>query len=307
MRSECLRLIAGGAARLCRWSVPGAVGLSLAGLLAGALLLGAPSTARAEDAAEELPDKFMIRGGWNYVFNADTTFAINGASGINSSVDFAKTLGGQREDHLWRIDAQYRFNPRHSVGFSYYDVKRRGTRLLNDSITIGDVTYSAGGAINSQLDIGLYRFFYNWSFHRDEKVELGLSAGMYFADIRFSFNSNLTCTSTTGSCTGATPPGGGADKILAPLPQLGFLVNYNINPKLKVMGRFDWFYLETSAFQGSMTEMYLGLEYRLFKHLGLGAAYNRLDINADYNPDKSTGWSLKNDWNTLFMYGALYF
>jgi len=283
--------------------------MALATVLAVGLLLGVPSVTRGEDAQakEEFPDRFMIRGGWAYVFNADTTFNINGAGGIGSSVDFARTLGGQRTDNLWRIDSLYRFNPRHSVGFSYYDVTRKGDRTLDLDITIDGITYAAGGTVNSEIDIGLYRFFYNYSFHRDEKVELALSLGLYFADISASFSSNVTCTATTGSCPGVTSPGGSASTLLAPLPSIGVFANYWITPRLMSTARFDWFYVETAQFKGDMSEVFLGLEYRLFKNFAVGGAFNRLDVDLDYDPDRSDGWRLENDWNTLLFYGALYF
>ncbi len=44
------------------------------------------------------------------------------------------------------------------------------------------------------------------------------------------------------------------------------------------MVRFDWFYVETARFKGSMTEAYFGLEYGLFKHFALGTAFNRLQL-----------------------------
>jgi hypothetical protein len=40
--------------------------------------------------------------------------------------------------------------------------------------------------------------------------------------------------------------------------------------------------LEVSDAKGSMTEVYLGLEYLTFKHFALGAAYDYLSVNADY-------------------------
>ena len=58
------------------------------------LLLLAPSPGWGEEAAtEELPNRFMVRGGYGLVFNADTIFRFNGASGVGSTVDFARTLG----------------------------------------------------------------------------------------------------------------------------------------------------------------------------------------------------------------------
>lgn len=222
-------------------------------------------------------------------------------------MDFSRDLGGQREDNFWRIDSQYRFNDRHSIGFSYYDVKRKGNRQILTDITIDDTTYQAGGQVNSEIDIRMYRLFYNYSFHHDEKVELAGSLGLYFADIGTSFASNLTCTG--GSCGGGTPitASSQSNKLIAPLPSIGFLVNYNFTPRLQAQARFDWFYVETDNFKGAMNELYVGLEYRLFKNFSVGTAFDRLQVDLKYRPEGSSGWKVENDWNILYVYGALYF
>ena len=266
-----------------------------------------PSVLAEEEKGPALPDRFMIRGGYGYVFNADTTFSINGASGIGSTVDFARQLSGQREDSMWRIDTMYRFNDKHSVGFNYYDVQRRGQRVLNADLTIDGTTYAAGGNIQSELDIRLYRFFYNYSFHHDEKVELGISPGLYFADIKAQFSSNLTCTGGTACGIGTGVSGGSGDTFVAPLPSIGIFVNYHFTPRLLAQARFDWFYVEIDQFKGSMNEMYIGLEYRLFTHFSVGTAFDRLNIDLKNNPEKSSGWRVENDWNIVYIYGALYF
>jgi hypothetical protein len=280
-------------------------------VMAAALALGSPAIGWSEETPTkepEFPDRFMFRGGWNYVFNADTTFAVNGAAGLGSTIDFGGQLGGQREDNLWRIDSLYRFNPRHSIGFSYYNVKRKGFRSLDRDLLIDDVTYTAGASVSSEIDIQLYRFLYNYSFHHDEKVELGASVGLYFADMQASFAADRTCTGgpACGSL-GVQVPGGTSSELLAPLPTIGFLVNYHFTPRLMGQARFDWFYIETAQFKGAMNEAYFGLEYRLFKHFSIGGAYNRLDIELKADPDKGRGWRVENDWNTLYAYGALYF
>jgi hypothetical protein len=102
-------------------------------------------------------------------------------------------------------------------------------------------------------------------------------------------------------------PGGTSSSFTVPLPTIGLFFNYNITPRLQSQVRFDWFYLETAQFKASITEMYLGLEYRLFKHFSLGAAFDRFQVDADINPKKGGGFSFGNDWNSVFFYGALYF
>lgn len=273
------------------------------------LLLLAPLPGWGEEAVtEEVPNRFMIRGGYGFVFNADTIFRFNGASGVGSTVDFARTLGGERSDSYWRIDSQYRFNDRHSLGFSYYDVTRTGNRGLNENITIGDTTFAAGSTLQSELDIKMYRLIYNYSFYRSDKVELGLSGGLYFANIKASFAGNLVCSGGP-SCAGGTTLASRAESenLTVPLPNFGALVNYNITPRLQAQVRFDWFYFETDSFKGSMNEFYAGLEYRLLKNFGVGGAFDRLAIDVDYKPDKDSGWGVRNTWSTAFVYGALYF
>lgn len=289
--------------------------VSLLFLTVGLLVAGF-QTAEAEESTsqesppkpqESLPDRFMIRGGWAYVFNASTTIGINGTSGIGATVDLSRTLKTQRDDNLWRIDSLYRFNRKHSVGFSYYDVTRKGSAELTQSVAIGDTTYGIGSQLTNNLDIGLYRFYYNYSFHHDDKVELAASVGLYIADIRVGFSGNFSCTGSP-NCTGTSQTVLSEDgKLFAPLPTIGLLVKYNFTPRLVGQARFDWFYVEFSQFKGFMTELYFGLEYRLLKHFALGAAFNRLDVSLDYQPEESTGWQISNGWNMVYLFGSLYF
>jgi hypothetical protein len=301
----------------------GFLALALVPFAVGLVLCAGFQTAQAEEAGsqaeeagsqtekagsqEDLPDRFMIRGGYAYVFNADTTFAINGSAGAGALVDYGRVFNGEREDSAWRIDSLYRFNPKHSIGFSYYDVNRRGSRQLTADLVIDEITYAAGAQVTSELDIAMYRFLYNYSFHHDEKVELAGSVGLYFADIGLGLSADFTCIGSP-SCTGLPRTAGAAtSNLTVPLPSLGFVANYKFTPRLKGQARFDWFYIETDQFKGAMNEFYLGLEYRLFKHFAVGAAYNRLDVKVDYAPNSGAGFSVYNDWNMLYMFGSLYF
>jgi hypothetical protein len=288
--------------------------LGLAGrMLVKAIIAGLFTTLGAitlveQTPAEEFPDRFMIRGGYGLVFNADTTFNFNGASGVGGVVDYSLTLGGSRDDEIWRIDAFFHLTPRHSFNFSYYDVTRTGNRELTQDILIGDVTYAAGGTIDSELAVKLYRLFYDYSFYQSEKVDLAGSVGLYVAGVRAAFDGNLTCTGGPTCGPGTTlAAGASTEELTIPLPSLGFQLKYNILPRLQVQLRFDWFYLEVADVKGAMTEMYLGAEYRLFKHFAIGAAFDRLSIDVDYKPRDDSGFGVENTWNSVFMYGALYF
>ena len=56
-----------------------------------------------------------------------------------------------------------------------------------------------------------------------------------------------------------------------------------------------------------MAETYVGLEYRLFKYLAIGAAYDRLSVDLQIDSG-GNGARIKvdNDWNIAYLYGTLY-
>jgi len=281
--------------------------LAVMTVVAGVLFAG-PLVAGAEERASDLPNRFMIRGAYGWVFQADTTFSFNGPNVLGGTVDFDKTLGGDREDDFWRVDASFHLTPRHAFVFSYYDVSRKGERTLDRDVTINDTTFAAGGRVDSELDISLYRFYYNYSLYLSEKVDLALSIGFYVGDIKFNISGDLSCSGGTTCGPGVTLAAGGTDEhITVPLPSLGFQVNYNFLPRLQAQLRFDWFHLQVADAKGFMTEVYLGLEYRVFKHFALGAAYDFLYVNAGYDPKDKSGFEVTNSWNTVFAYAALYF
>ena len=133
-------------------------------------------------------------------------------------------------------------------------------------------------------------------------MEVSLVPGLYIADIDWTFAGSLATQSPTqtmnfsGAVTGET--------LTVPLPSIGVQMNYQILDRLSAEARGDFFYIRAGDFKGSLTEVYAGLEYRLFKHFALGAAYNFLNINAE--DDSVDGWEINNNWNMVYLYGSLY-
>jgi len=274
------------------------------------LALTLTSLSRAEeqpDAKPETPlqDKLMIRGGWAYVFGATANVAVGGPIlGVGASVDFTQTLGGDSSTDAFRIDTLYRFNERHALGFSWYRVGLSGDKLLTQSIQIRDQIVSAGAATQTSLSFNTYRLIYNYSFYRNDKVELAVSPGLYMMKTNFNFAGQGAIT----------PPGGGTatpgsviivnEQLTLPLPSIGLVANYNITPKLQFQSRYDVFYLSIGSYAGSMFEFYAGLEYRIIQHFSMGAAYDRLQ--ADLRGNGHDGFSANFSYNLLYLYATVY-
>ena len=292
----------------------GTVGILIVGWMLSAILpLTFPSLTWAEGTLWErlrgdpamLPDRFMIRGGGAYIFGADTTITLNGPiTGIGTSIDYDQTLGGDTESSAFRVDARYRFNPQHNLAFTWYRVTRSGDKTVDQQLEVDDLLIQAGAQVNSSLNISLYRAMYNWSFYHTEDVELALSPGIYIAKIDTMLNANATISAGDQNMT--VTPGSTSSTLTAPLPSIGGYVNYYITPRLHAEVRTDVFWVQVSNFTGSMLEFYAGMEYRLFEHLALGAAYDRLDVNVKIDDNSGFG-TIDNSWNLLYGFGTLYF
>jgi hypothetical protein len=274
-----------------------------AGTLVGIILLLACGSTPvwAEGASEEpLSDKLMIRGGWAYVFGTTANVSIGGpVLGAGTNLDFTQTLGGRDSTDAFRIDTLYRFNEHHAIGFSWYRIGLSGQKNLNQQIQIGDQTISAGAFTQTSLSFNTWRLLYDWSFYRNDKVELAVSPGLYMMEVKFNFAGQGTINNTAGAVTLVN------EQLTVPLPSLGLVLNYNITPKLQFQSRYDFFYLTMANYSGAMFELYGGLEYRIVKHFAMGAAYDRLSANLRGDQPQA-GFQANFSYNLAYVYATIY-
>jgi hypothetical protein len=259
-----------------------------------------------ETSSEEFPERLKLYGGYQLLFGLNAKFRFDGSrTGLGSTFDFHNDVGGEENDNMLRVGTLFRFNRHHAIGFSWYEINLKGNKTIDDDFQIDDTIFLASGTIQSKVDLTMYRLFYNWSFYRSDKTELTLSPGMYFGDFEATFEGTLIIDPSTNNPISRRSTV--REALFAPLPTIGLSVDYKILPRLTANIRADFFYVDIDEVEGSMTELFVGLEYRVFKHFAVGAAYDRLWLNVDYKPGKSDGWEIDAAWNGGFFYGALYF
>lgn len=275
----------------------------LAACTLGLLCAGPAMVLAEEPTTSEQTDKLMIRGGWAYVFGATANVSIGGpALGIGANIDLTNTLGVNSSTDALRLDGLYRFNDHHAIGLSYYRVGLSGDKSLNQDILIRDQTIGAGAGTQTSLTFNTYRLFYNYSFYRNDKVELGVSPGLYMMQTKFNFAAQGRITGPGGSSVGSSTIVN--EQLTLPLPSIGLVANYNITPKLQFQSRYDIFYLTIGDYTGTMFEFYAGLEYRLVKHFAMGAAFDRLQ--AGLRGSGEQGFNVNFSYNLAYVYATIY-
>ena len=118
-------------------------------------------------------------GGFGTLMNSSIRFGLTEGTGLDVSIE--DTLGLDQSLLSLRVDGSWRFskNLRHrfDVGYTFYN--RSATREIQEDFELGDETIEAGEIIDSVYNISIIKLLYIWSFLQDERVDLGIGAGLY--------------------------------------------------------------------------------------------------------------------------------
>ncbi len=251
------------------------------------------SSAFAEE--EAFPDRFMLRlGGYN-VRDSNTIVRLDANNlPVGTYINFSETLGGETTATVARMDGFYRFNEKHGLGFSWYALKFTGSRTLGQAIDWGGILFPQNQPVTSEIRFDVYKLNYQYSLFHNKEAELAATFGFHILK----------------ASVGITAPGIGEsvnEAVTAPLPVLGLSAGYNFTPRLSAFYTYQWFFVNyQDKIKGGLQDFLIGMEYRIFRHFSLGAAYNRFALNLDSKGD-STTLHVDTNWNGGMLYGALYF
>jgi hypothetical protein len=242
-------------------------------------------------------------GGFVAFFSSDLVFGIEGAN--NGSINAEDLLGLDTDLTVFRAAAMYRpgKSRRNQLDFSYASYNRDGNTTLTRDITIGGVTYPVGAEVDSLLDFDIIRGTYSYALVQNERMRLALGLGIYAVPLTYELE-----IETGGGRTGVE----GADTTL-PLPALALRSEFRLMNKLFFNASVEGMYLEYDDFKGALLDFNVGLDYRLWKHFGLGLGYNFMgvhvegeDADSDY-PGVNFVGEVDVRYSGLFLYGKMSF
>jgi hypothetical protein len=269
--------------------------LSFAVTLTSVSIVNTAIAEESQSQAVAFPDTWMIRLGTYIVDGADTKFSVVSDVGLGTVIDYSRDLNGDSRATIPRIDAYYRFNPRHRIDFTSFSVDRSGTRTLAISppITIDGIDY-AGGTLNSDIKYTLYKLGYAYSFYHSSKVELSITAGLNLTDYELKFSGDAGANAQTAGVT-------------APLPMFGLRMGYAITPKWSVNYVAESFFIDfDNTVKGALINYELNTEYRLFKHFAIGAGLARIGSALEISDPDWTG-SVSDSYRGYTLFGTFYF
>lgn len=236
-------------------------------------------------------DRFNLNVG-GFISNSNTEARLSSdILGVGTLIDFEDDLGLEEDETVARIDGHYRFKPRHRIDFSWFDLSRDGRETLLRDIQYEDTIFTAGTAVDSELGFTVIKVVYTYSFFQKEKIDLGVSTGLYVYDFESEIVAPETRTKEESDGT-------------APFPTFGLRVTWAFKPELFFRAHLDYFDIDRSDVEGEVIDILVALEHQTWKNVGLGIGYNDVDAEGEDKEDRD---EVKLEYDGLLLYAKIYF
>ncbi len=252
-------------------------------IITAGLCLSAGSTAVAQD------ERFSLSLGV-FITDRDSETRLDVTDGPSGTpVDLETDLGLDRSDSVFRLDGYFRFNEKHRIDFSAFDLSRTATKRIEKEIDWEGTIFPIDATVNGEFDLNIYKLAYTWSFMRWEKGYIGLTGGLYVADIGTRLSAENIGDREGGDVT-------------APLPVVGLRGEYRFAEKWSFRASGEFFALEYQDFDGSLIDLYAGVDYQLFDRAAIGLGLNsvRIDVGVQDN-DLNASLDWRYDGGLLFF------
>ncbi len=201
-----------------------------------------------------------------------------------TDVDLHDDFGVDNSQTLPAFALTWRFSNKSRLQAEYFTFGQSNSHALDKEIDWGGLDFAVGATVKSNMDLGIIRAFYGFSFIKDDKKELGAGAGLHYLDIDVSLKGDATINGEP-----VLDVARGIDDG-AILPNVGIYGNYALSPKWLLIGRVDWISANIDIYDGSFWNVEGAIQYQTFEHFGVGLSYRYIAF--DIEVDDNGGWGM---------------
>ena len=228
----------------------------------------------AAQAANE--DKYSLSLGV-FITDRGSNTRIDASGGMpGTPVDLEADLGLDTSDSVFRLDGYIRFAEKHRFDFSVFDLSRTSSKMIQKDIEWNGTVFPIDTVVDATFDLSIYKAAYTWVFLQRESGYLGVTAGLYIGDF-----ANTVSAAAIGERETA--------EITAPLPVFGLRGEYHFSDKWSIRASGEIFVFEYDDFDGSLYDIYAGLDYQLFEHVAIGVGINSVKMDIGVTKANANG------------------
>lgn len=216
---------------------------------------------------------------------------VDDQAGSGDRVDLGRDLGVDQNTSGGWLGAEWRFAPRHRLGFTYSRFTLTGQRAIERELHIGDEIYPVGAALESRLRLEIIPITYSYSLLKRDNDELALTAGLHWSRLSFRVDGSLSLGARDFSNEATASAN-------VPLPLFGLRYDHHFSERWSAGASAAAFALKfagnTTDFKGSLVSARVHSEYRFSRHYAVGGALDAFRVNVNLS---------KSDWKGGFDYG----
>jgi len=226
--------------------------------------------------------------------NFDSVLRVDSDSLVGAVLDLEDTLGVDDAATVLRVDAFYNFNQSHGLGLGYYDIRRSGSRVLDEDVTFGDRTFLAGSRVDTEFNTKVLKLAYRYNFVTDYRTKIGTSIGFHTMGIQTSLNAATLSVDESFRAT-------------VPLPVLGLYFEYALSQTWKLLSSVEVLQVDVGYARGYLSDTRLNLEHDLFENFGWGIGYNAFRLDATMEGEDRLTGRVQYDFQGLMLFARCYF
>lgn len=203
-------------------------------------------------------------------------FAINQTdmgAGIDSNpysiIDWENELGMNRNTYSGMLDFNVRIGKHNRINFSYYNIYRSNTIILEKDIHFGKHDYPVDSETKVYWNTNIFRLSYGFLFISDRHMELGALVGVHV--MRFGFGLELIGNTIQLSFKDDL-------NFTAPLPDLGLWGTYAFGKHWAVSAEASYFGIRVKNLKGRVLNAGLSVQYKLSEHWGFDIGYTGFGV-----------------------------
>jgi len=244
--------------------------------LLGILLLQAPIS-QADN--PRFGDNFSLSLG---VLNSRADASIGSTLGQNAAVDLTlRDLDMDARDPVFWADLAWQFDPRWRWGLTYSSFSSSGLVNARSAGNFGSIEFEAEAELRSSLDTDLLVTEVIYDIVQTERLRIGAGAGLHLARLDFSLLARLAVQAGDGDAQQILPPESAKVDVLAPLPNFSLSAGYRVSEQLYAGFDVGYLSLRSGKYDGRIFSWRAKTEWRPRKNLGLGLAYQFIDLDLD--------------------------
>ena len=237
----------------------------------------------------------IVKAG-GYFVGTQNTKILAAKNGIGGTIDLQELFDMQEKVSVFRLDALYKFNPKHAIEFSYYSLKNSSTKELQQPLEFNGKGLAKGTSVDIYFNTDIYKLNYIYSAYKTNKLDLTFRAGLHITKITTGVDAKIDFLVADDEALKSE-----SVALTAPLPVFGMGLGYKLSNDFTLNYTVDYFFISFENVTGSMVDTLLSLDYQYNQYIGAGFGLNTTKTMVEGRVD-STKLEVGHDVNGALAY-----